>query len=142
MKRLAIDPGDIHVGYAYDGRGDVIADEWTPREACENITIMMTRNEIDELIIEEFILYEKDIRKQAWSKLQTSQLIGALKWIAEMFQIPVVEQSATIKKPTRAQMRARGIKHVGTVIHAKDAELHLHYRVLRRRVEECRQSSA
>lgn len=136
LKHLAIDPGDDHVGYAYDGNGGVIAGEWTPAEACENVALMATRNQIDELILEEFVLYEKDIRKQAWSKLQTSQLIGALKLIAHWFRIPVIEQGAYIKKPTRAQIRARGIKQVGGVIHALDAELHLWYRALREKKEE------
>lgn len=96
----------------------------------------MTRNEVDELIIEEFVLYDRDIGKQAWSKLQTSQLIGALKLIAWMFRIPVIEQGANVKKPTRRQLQARGIKQVGKVIHERDAELHLYYRVLRRMRED------
>lgn len=95
----------------------------------------MTQNEVDELIIEEFILYDRDIGKQAWSKLQTSQLIGALKLIAWMFRIPVIEQGAYVKKPTRKQLKARGIMQVGKVIHEKDAELHLYYRILRRQKE-------
>jgi hypothetical protein len=110
--------------------------EWKPKEACERVIYLMTRNEVDELILEEFVLYEKDIQKQAWSKLQTSQLIGALKLIAWMFRIPVIEQGANIKKPTRAQLRARGIRQIGKVIHERDAELHLYYRVLRTKKEE------
>lgn len=136
MKRLAIDPGDVHVGFALDSSGCVVAGEWTPGECCDQVTYLMTQDVVDELVIEEFILYDKDIDKQAWSKLQTSQLIGALKWIAHMFRIPVVEQSATIKKPTRRQLAARGIKQVGPSIHARDAELHYWYRTLRRAKEE------
>lgn len=138
MKSLAIDPGDIHVGWAHhrpNPAWTVITGEWTPAEACQKVITLMTQNEVDELIIEEYILYDRDIGKQAWSKLQTSQLIGALKLIAWMFRIPVIEQGAYIKKPTRKQLKARGIMPVGKVIHEKDAELHLYYRILRRAKE-------
>lgn len=139
MNRLAIDPGGVHVGYAY-GENEWVAGEWTPEECVENVVVMMTRNEVDELIVEEFVLYEWEAKKHAWDQFETVQLIGMLKLIARWFRIPVVIQSATIKKPTRRQMAARNVKHVGPSIHARDAELHLFYRV-RRRQEECRQSS-
>lgn len=138
MGTLAIDPGDVHVGYAHMNSDEtiVVTGEWTPAEACQAVITMMTQNLVDELIVEEFILYDRDIGKQAWSKLQTSQLIGAFKLIAWMFRIPLIEQGAWIKKPTRKQLQARGIKQVGMVIHERDAELHLYYRVLRRKKEE------
>lgn len=132
--RLAIDPGDKHVGWAYRGPDGIDAGEWTPRETVDRVVFMMTRNAIDELVVEEFILYADQAQKQAWSKLQTSQLIGGLKVVAAWFRVPVVEQGAYIKKPTRRQMAARGLKHTdGGSIHTKDAELHLYYRILRER---------
>lgn len=136
VKRLAIDPGDVHVGYAYDGNGPVEADEWSPDRCIDELVYMLTNNLIDEIIVEEFVLYEDGIQKQAWSKLQTSQLIGGIKVVARWFRVPVVEQGAYIKKPTRKQLRARGIKQVGADIHARDAELHLYYRRLRAAKEE------
>jgi hypothetical protein len=141
IRHLAIDPGDIHVGYAYDGQSDgVIAGEWTPKECCENLVQMLTRNEVDEIIIEEFVLYQQEYANQAWSPMLTSQLIGAIKLVAYWFRIPMIEQGAYIKKPTRAKMRRLGIEHVGSVIHSMDAELHLHYRRLREEAS-CRGSS-
>ena len=131
MKRLAIDPGDVHVGYAYKGDGPLIVGEWTPRECCENVTIMMTRNEIDEVILEAFVLYSNKLDEQAWNSMKTSQLLGAIKWICDMFRIPWYEQGADKKTPTRAQLRGRGIVQIGTNIHMKDAELHYYYRALR-----------
>jgi hypothetical protein len=134
IKRLAIDPGDVHVGWAHHHPNPawvVQVGEWKPTECCNEVIRLMTLDQVDELVIEEFILYEKDIKKQAWSKLQTSQLIGALKLIAYLFRVPVIEQGAYIKKPTRAQMRARGVKHQGKSIHTRDAEEHLYHRRLR-----------
>lgn len=138
MKRLAVDPGDKHVGWAYAPydapNWDVELGEWTPTEAVDRVVWMMTRRMIDELILEEFVLYEWEAKKQSWSHFLTSQLIGGLKVVAYFFRIPVVEQSATKKKPTAAQMRGRGIPRRATPslnIHASDAELHLVHRKLR-----------
>jgi hypothetical protein len=134
VKRLAIDPGDIHVGYARNPKGDmeVLTGEWRPTECTTEVTHLMTKNEIDELILEEFRLYDSpEGRDQVWSSMKTSQLIGALKLIASWFRIPVIEQGAYIKTPTRNQLRARKIKQLGHGTHALDAELHLYYRMLR-----------
>jgi hypothetical protein len=136
LKRLAIDPGDKHVGWAYSPDGaTVTSGEWRPGEAVDRVVRMMTLDEVQELIVEEFILYEWEAKKQAWSKLQTSQLIGGLKVVAHFFRIPVVEQGAYIKKPTRAQLAGRKIAMQGGSIHSKDAQLHLWYRILRSRGE-------
>lgn len=134
MKRLAIDPGDVHVGWAYDmtdGRDLPTTGEWRPTEAVDRVVDMMTKNLVDELVIEEFVLYPEQALNQVWSPMLTPQLIGGLKVVAYFFHIPVVEQGANIKKPTERQLSARKIKRVGKGSHARDAELHLHYRRLR-----------
>lgn len=131
MRRLAIDPGDVHVGWAYDDGESVSAGEWTPAETPDAVVYLLTRNAVDEIIVEEWVLYEWERDKQVWSDFKSSQLIGSLKVIGHWFRIPVVMQSATIKKPTRKQLQRRGIKLVGGVIHSRDAELHLYYRKLR-----------
>lgn len=136
-RRLAIDPGDIHVGYARNLPGGAVeSGEWRPGEACNQIIHLLTHDEIDEIIIEEFVLYEDRAKEQSWSKLLTSQLIGALKLVAYMFRIPIVEQGAYIKKPTRAQLAGRGIALNRGSIHSGDAQLHLWYRILRMKQEE------
>lgn len=136
LKRLAIDPGDKHVGYAHGEDAVERAGEWTPDECCENVVLMMTRNEVDEIVIEEFVLYAWESEKQSWSQLKTSQLIGALKFIAHMFRVPVVEQGAYVKKPTRKQLKGRGIDYVPGSIHSKDAQEHWYYRTIRAKAEE------
>lgn len=128
MKRLAIDPGDKHVGWAYDGPAGIDAGEWKPTESTDQLTFLLTKDAIDEVIVEEFRLYQQEYANQTWSPMQTSQLIGAIKLICHWFRIPVVEQGAYIKKPTRAKMKARGIAHHPGSIHSRDAELHLYYR--------------
>lgn len=130
VNRLAIDPGDVHVGYAFDYEGEIMTGECSPAAACDGVITLMTRNAIDELVIEEWVLYPEERTNQTWKPMLTSQLIGALKHIAHMFRVPVVEQGAAIKKPTRKQLPARGIEQQGQTIHARDAELHLWYRKL------------
>lgn len=141
MQRLAIDPGDKHVGWAHSAYDapiwDIELGEWTPTETIDKVVWMMTRRMVDELIVEEFVLYEWEAKNQSWSHFLTSQLIGGLKVVAYFFRIPVIEQSATKKKPTEAQMRGRGIPRRATPssnIHASDAELHLTHRKLRSRL--------
>src|SRR5205085_77725 len=95
------------------------------------ITRMMTKDLVDEVVIEAFVLYDKKYENQTYSPMQTSQLIGAIKWICVMFDVPIVEQGADKKKPTRAQLAARGIKQVGSGTHMRDAELHVYHRAIR-----------
>lgn len=136
MIRLAIDPGDKHVGWAFQDPNEVVtAGEWTISEAPSRVREILWRwsNHARELVIEEFLLYPD--KNQSWSPMLTSQLIGALKLIAHDEGVPVLEQGASIKKPTRRQLKARGIKQVEGSVHASDAQLHLWYRILRNRGE-------
>jgi hypothetical protein len=132
---LAVDPGDVHVGWCYGTLDGWETGEWRPGEATNAVVYFMTMDLIDELVIEEFVLYEREYSNQTWSPLKTSQLIGALKLIAHWFRVPVKEQGAYIKKPTRAQMKARGVRQQGDGTHARDAELHLYYRAYREQRE-------
>lgn len=142
--RLAIDPGDKHVGWAEIRclDDDVAVGEWTPNETIDGV-----RRRLDwarehgfefELVIEEFVLYPGRAKEQAGSSFQTSQLIGALKLIARDYDVQVIMQGAHIKKPIRRQLKRRGIKRkaVGKGIHASDAEEHLYHRHLREKARE------
>jgi hypothetical protein len=133
IKVLALDPGDIHVGFCYDGGGDTVVGEWRPDEAVDEIVWLMTRNMIDEVVVERFSLYADKAEEQIGSAMKTSQLIGGVKVICRFFRIGWVEQGADIKVPTRNQLRARRIHQKGIGSHARDAELHYHYRQLRRK---------
>lgn len=136
MRRLAIDPGDKHVGWAREfSNGSVEAGEWTAEETYDKVGRIFTSITScpDELIIEEFVLYAHKSGSQAWSPMLTSEMIGGLKLLARQHGVPVFEQGASIKKPTRSQLPARGITQVGPGVHARDAELHLYYRILTQR---------
>lgn len=142
--RLAIDPGDVHVGWALmrTYTETVEVGEWTPNDCIDEVRKKLAYCKLQkwnlELIIEEYVLYPGRAKEQAGSAFQTSQLIGALKLIARDYGIPVIMQSALVKKPTRRQLKARGIKRkaVGAGIHASDAEEHLYHRHLREKRRE------
>lgn len=131
---MAIDPGDKHVGLAIWTTGAtrhsaMEKDASLPMVDSVAVTLAgLVEKVACILVVERFSLYKNKAQSQAGSNMATSQMIGALKYVAWKLDIPVVEQGADIKKPMRAQMRARGIKQVGKGGHARDAELHLaHY---------------
>lgn len=131
MFYLAVDPGDKHVGVAWwdPDYPDRHARQWEADEALDAIEgLMQSAFGSKVLIIEEWRLYANAAMSQIHSEMLTSEMIGALKWMAKKMNFGVVMQGALIKKPTRRQMPARGIQSVATGVHAKDAELHLmHY---------------
>lgn len=131
MRVIAVDPGDKHVGVAsWSDTGDREARTLSADEAVDHVRRLLEVGDEGEvvLVIEEFRLYPGKDKPQAYSQMETSEMIGALKYIARELGVEVVEQGAYIKNPTRRQLQARGIVQVGDTVHAKDAELHLiHY---------------
>lgn len=131
---IGIDPGEKHVGWA------VIRDG-TPVEACEvtpDEAIAMAEQMFQfptRIAIEEFRLYPDKAALQAYSNMPTSKLIGVLEYIARKQGAQAFLQPADIKRPTEALMKARGMKHLAVVRkqggHAKDAETHAVYRLLK-----------
>lgn len=140
---IGIDPGDKHVGFATwagnsvdkPGGGIRRAYELDASEALEHVELLLDEWITDGIepviVVEEFVLYAWEAQSQSGSNMLTSQMIGAIKWMGERRNVTVVEQKATIKKPTRSQLKARGIKQLGKGTHARDAELHLLYYLLR-----------
>lgn len=146
---IAVDPGDEHVGLAwYDSADDHIATAEVPSAEAVRVIekILIGYHEDDRfpvLVIEKFVLYPHSAGSQSWSPMKTSEMIGALKYIAIRRRVLVREQGADIKKPMRRQLRARGIRlnplpRGATGDHARDAELHLWYYLLTNRIVDTR----
>ena len=130
---LAVDPGGAHVGLAgwNEGEGrvstEISADAAVGAVKNALIGYKLVADRVV-LVLEEFRLYGHKAQAQSWSTMDTSEMIGALKYVASELGVEVVEQGAGIKKPTARQLRARGIDREGVGGHARDAELHLlHY---------------
>lgn len=140
--RLAIDPGDIHVGWCYgwlDSRDqwEIQCEEMSPEECVRRLNIWLGMRvgaeQLYEVIAEEFVLYAGQDQRNVGNRMKTSELIGKLEFICGNYGTELLRQPASIKKPTRAQLRGRGIKQVGSGSHQRDAELHFWYRTLRER---------
>lgn len=134
VNRIAIDPGEVHVGLCWDFDGEVRTMElkpdvfvkWFPAAVEDALRVGPL-----EVVVESFKLYPGQTRKTPYRTMATSELIGKIELLCGQQRVPMVKQDATIKKPTRRQLRARGIKQVGRNTHERDAELHYWYRRLR-----------
>lgn len=155
---LSIDPGDTHCGMAFwaqcvwtdTGWGweCVHTAEMTPAECLHTVRGVCESRIVDAIIVEEFKLYPGKAEQQAFSQLQTSQLIGGIKatwgWYGNHTEL--VEQSASIKKPAKAIARAKKYRSTArrqkTGDHCVDAEVHGFYythKTLAERAEKARQ---
>jgi hypothetical protein len=138
MVTVALDPGDLHTGWAVQGvGGQVTAGTLDSSEVVEWLDQQLQRayaaNLDVEVIIEEYVLYPGQDQRRVFKKNHTSELIGMIKLTCMHHGVGWIEQGATIKKPTRKQLRARGIAYAPGDVHSRDAQLHLWYRLLRRK---------
>lgn len=129
---LAVDPGDKHVGWASWDRGARDAGEVAAAEAIEKVDGLLREHAALTrlLIIEEFRLYPWKAASLSFARMATSEMVGALKYLAATAGVPWVEQGASVMQPTLAQARQRGtlLPAAAAGRHAAAAELHLlHY---------------
>lgn len=86
---IAVDPGDKHVGVAFFDRADnkwgwecLDAQEATPNEFLDNLAeTIINDTELETVVYEIFRLYPDKAQDQVGSEMETSQMIGALKWM-------------------------------------------------------------
>jgi hypothetical protein len=80
------------------------------------------------VVIEEFRLYPDKAAVQGYSQLKTVEVIGVVRYLCAVSEIELIEQGASIKKPARSQMAARGVENEavkqGAGGHCADAVLH------------------
>ena len=121
MNLLAVDPGSVHCGLAFFV-GGVCADAVTVDPPT---LFAVVRAAMPALIVCESFRLRADVaRSLAGDPLATVEAIGVLRYLADTAGVPFVLQSPTIKRPTRAMVRRRGIELIGDTEHARDAELH------------------
>lgn len=129
---LGVDPGDVHTGWAIIERsGGITTGEWAYVQVAGGVRGQLERG-LDCIAAEQFVLYPGKETEQRWSDFKTVRLLGMIEYLAQLWGVPLYLQGAYIKKPTRRQLAARGIKQVGSGPHERDAELHARYRQLRR----------
>lgn len=133
---ICIDPGDRFCGMAlFDEDAECYATLLYEHEHSilyGNLVHWLKAHLLERVVVEDFFLYPDKMQQQGYSQMRTPRAIGVIEWICELAGFTkdnggYVEQGASIKKATRAIMNARGVKHVGKVVHEKDAELHGYY---------------
>jgi len=129
MKMMAIDPGDVHCGWALfeDGQCYKVG-TFIPEDLLNMVTDMLADGDIDVLVVEEYRLYPDKAKTQSYSDFPTVETIGALKYLARTRGILIVMQPAAAKRPATGFASAMKIPMLsyqkGQSRHAKDAELH------------------
>lgn len=154
---VSIDPGGAHCGVALfiskDGLLSAPEADWhchatwetTPAD-CLLLVRALLHTEWDsseveaELLVERFALYAEEAMSLVGSEMETSQVIGVLKYLHAWYGHPGVrwvQQPASIQGPTKKILRAKGITSVSKKTkagpHALSAELHGWYRLMRGR---------
>lgn len=141
---LAIDPGSVHCGMAWfwlDGeptdRRCELAEEMDPISCVDTVGHMLAGGQLAALVVEEFRLYPWKSRQQAFSQMETVEIIGQLKlWHRTLGTIEgggirdvqLEMQPASIKEPTTKILKGLGVPSKARELraggHARDAELH------------------
>lgn len=122
---LGIDPGENHNGLAWFDDGVVVrVEEWTPEVVYDYLE---KATGVEKVALESYHLFPWLLQQQGFSEVKTAQTIGVIRYICSRKRIMVIMQPASIKKPTFARMRARGVKLVGTGQHIKDAQAHAYH---------------
>lgn len=143
---LAVDPGDEHVGVAWfdrqeKGWGCVLVQEMTPEEFWAYLGPALRSGLFRYLVVESWALYRDMAVKLIGSEMETSQLIGAIKymhWLANAeahlnpnweHDVELVLQAPKIKKAVFAILARKGYKFTADRLkvpaqHVRDAEVH------------------
>ena len=73
----------------------------------------------DVMVVERFMLYPWIAKRLKWAKLETVEVIGVIKYLAELNEVPVVMQSARAGKSVQLAKKPEGFDK-----HACDALRH------------------
>jgi len=148
---LAVDPGGVHVGLALFRRDPAgvwrctWAGEATPDEFADALAQTVATGSLDVLVYERFIVEPARASALAGSELETSQLIGVIRWLVRHSgepdrwpagRIELVGQTNKIKRATRAVLKNRHVKSTAKLLgvrgdHATDAELHGYHHIIK-----------
>lgn len=115
----------------------------TPVQFEDWLTDQVRYDLVDILVVEEWRLFADKAVQQVGSKMETSQLIGAIKYICRTLAgegLVVSWQQPSIKNPTRSVVKSRSLRSMADELkvpgdHARDAELHGYYYILKK-IEE------
>lgn len=142
---IFVDPGDVHVGVSMweyqnpHGWTSIQAQEMAVEEFQDFLADSLRSGVVGLVVFETFQLYGDKAMEQTGSEFETSQLIGVVKYLVRTAPIhwpetagpcQITQQGASIKKATKAILKAKKVKSVAKAMgmdpdgHALDAEMH------------------
>lgn len=146
MRFLAIDPGDVHVGFTlWQDDRCLEAQEFDPEQCIEVVADYLyvpgpwpstqrfgNAGPVDLVVCERFMLYGWKMAPQMGSEFKTAQLIGQIKLLCRMAKTPFVGQMASEGKSVYSQdwylaltnKERRQLAWYGKGSHVRDAWVH------------------
>ena len=133
---ISVDPGGVHVGVAaFDrqdkGWGCVWVAEMRPDQFEDWLATNLQAGLVLALVVEKFTLFADKALEQTGSEMETSQLIGAIRYIhrREAPGVPLVWQRPADKAPAFAILARKKYRFTAdrmkvTGQHVRDAEVH------------------
>jgi len=127
---LAIDPGKANGVCGYDEKFYLVF-MLTIQAADMNLFVHQFDN-IKTCIIEDFKLYPNKTRTQHYSDMETSRVIGRVESWAELKDVELVKQGATIKTTAYAWLGEKPLPKHNPKNHMMDAHAHFVYWAVRK----------
>lgn len=132
FKILSFDPGET-VGWAVLNKGSLetfgqIRTTEFKEEQINKLTELVHDKAPDIVVYESYRIYAWMTKQHSWDEVHTAQIIGILRYIALMYEIPYRMQSAQVAKQfvTDQKLKAWGMYPTAQK-HAKDAVRHAVY---------------
>ena len=128
---LALDPGETTGWFFKDYDQDIMKGGTIPKDHAE-VAKLIYALAPNIIIFETFHMYPGKAKSLAWNSFYPCEVIGVIKYVAEVNGIPLVYQAPSVKKYAGGlqadwvQFQRNDLKEKVTE-HVKDAYLHLKY---------------
>lgn len=107
LRMVAVDPGEVYVGYAYFVGPQVIDVEvFSPEQAIDRIWSQLDNQQVDVCVAEQWRNFDERV---TWSECRTVEVLGAISHKCRQRGVPLVRQPSTLLRPGRGRMRAHGV---------------------------------
>lgn len=133
IKFVAIDPGETSGVSEFDENGQIIKMHQFRRDDLFDYLATLEAELPSVVIFEEYMVFGHRLSAHAWSKLETSQIIGAIVYWCHRHHVKCVEQ--------KAQAKVLGYKYMGSNTpknhsksHGPDAAAHAVYWLMHNKV--------
>jgi hypothetical protein len=127
MKILVFDPGES-TGWVFQDTVDGLIFGGTAGKDHRQIGELIHHYKPDVIVYETFKLYPGLAKSMSWNTFYPCEVIGVIRYLALLLNIPIVNQDASLKK--YANVTEKDYSHIDTrewTVHTRDAFTHLKY---------------